>query len=685
MTARTILMVLSVLSISACKLQITMPAVGGSVVTKSGKYNCQAGETCSIDVTDTSFLESFIAAPASGYRFVGWRKGPSLLCGGSKKSCTLSTTNFDQYPDLLAILDSDTIVKLEPIFRLPATPDYNGDGYADLLMAAPREEFEGTRRAGIVHALYGSANGPDAGNQQTFNLDTFKVGSSTVGDLLSSSGRLSQFGEILASGDFNNDGYTDLAIGIQRWTPADNPVLLDSGAVFVLYGSASGLTPAGHQLWSQSLSVNDLDGDGEIDNDLGDMLGGSEGGDRFGQELAVGDFDSDGYDDLAIGVPKEDLSDNEILLAGAVNVLYGSVTGLAIGRTQFWTQGGGTQKRDDTDDTVFLGDIIGAREPRDVFGTSLTAGDFDNDGYDDLAVGSPSESIGDVFAAGYVNIIKGSNAGLTALGNEHLRQDKYERDDDGDGTIDVSLGELGGIPEGRDRFGSKLSTADFNGDGIDDLAIGVSGEKLEFEDNREGIVQVFYGTTGQLQIPGFALRAEVPVWLNPEDDSYRLVGDLRTADLNGDGYSELISTAVTFRGVEPPLQIQFAKINFGSREGLSDEAVRFVFGTQLYDKEGILLVKNSFEQIELSIASYRAIGTSAITAGDYNNDGYDDLVGGTFGESAVIFYGAVSSGKKKRQASEQWTQEGGIDDSGKLLGPLYETIEEADRFGEGLH
>ena len=58
----------------------------------------------------------------------------------------------------------------------------------------------------------------------------------------------------------------------------------------------------------------------------------------FGDSVAGGDFDGDGFDDLAIGVPKEDIG--TIANAGAVNVLYGSGAGLTAGGDQLWHQDG---------------------------------------------------------------------------------------------------------------------------------------------------------------------------------------------------------------------------------------------------------------------------------------------------------------------------------------------------------
>ena len=58
-------------------------------------------------------------------------------------------------------------------------------------------------------------------------------------------------------------------------------------------------------------------------------------GDQFGKAIAVGDLDGDGFADLAIGSPGEDLPGP--LNAGAVVVLYGSSGGLTSAGNQLWT------------------------------------------------------------------------------------------------------------------------------------------------------------------------------------------------------------------------------------------------------------------------------------------------------------------------------------------------------------
>ncbi len=183
--------------------------------------------------------------------------------------------------------------------------------------------------------------------------------------------------------DFNNDGFADLAIGVRF---EDVGTLFDAGAVNVLYGSAGGLqtTSPDDQFWNQdSAGVRDI----------------AESGDEFGSSLGAGDFNDDGFADLAIGVPLERLG--AVSGAGAVNVLYGSAGGLQATSPddQFWNQ-----------DSPGVKDTA---EESESFGYSLGAGDFNTDGFADLAIGV-GEGVGAVAGAGAVNMLYGSAGGLQA-------------------------------------------------------------------------------------------------------------------------------------------------------------------------------------------------------------------------------------------------------------------------------
>jgi hypothetical protein len=100
------------------------------------------------------------------------------------------------------------------------------------------------------------------------------------------------------------------------------------------------------------------------------------GGPAVAQVTVPGpDFNNDGFGDLAVGVPGEDLG--SATDAGAVSVLYGSAGGLA-SNGQVLTQ-----------DTA---GVPGVSEDGDRFGTALVAGEFNGDAFGDLAVGAPART-----------------------------------------------------------------------------------------------------------------------------------------------------------------------------------------------------------------------------------------------------------------------------------------------------
>jgi len=166
--------------------------------------------------------------------------------------------------------------------------DFNNDGAEDLAVGVPGEAVNGVQFAGVVHVLYGSAGGITGTGSQLFTQ---------VGDTPEA---YDQFGAELAAGDFNHDGFADLAASAPDESVGS---LGGAGAVSVLYGSATGLTSSGGQLFTQVGST-------------------PEEGDGFGVGLATGDFNHDGFADLAAGAPWEDVG--SVGDAGAVSVLYGS-------------------------------------------------------------------------------------------------------------------------------------------------------------------------------------------------------------------------------------------------------------------------------------------------------------------------------------------------------------------------
>jgi hypothetical protein len=452
----------------------------------------------------------------------------------------------------------------------------NGDGYADLVVGVPGEDWFSDDE-GVVHVLYANESGIPTGDAGDFWREG---GNGLSGTMEMWDG----FGTAVATGDFNGDYHTDLAIGIPGQSVGGNA---NAGAVHVIYASPDGLTSTGDTVFTQDdlfataepndafgqeMVVGDFNGDGYDDlaigipeedvgavvdagavqvmygtadglTGIGDQLwtqeGAAETGDLYGSTLATGDFDNDGYDDLAVGIPSEDLV--SVLNTGAVDIYYGSSSGLIVRvSNDFWHQ-----------DRTGVADTA---EENDLFGFALTAGDFNGDGYDDLGVGVPYEDAGSpvVANAGAVNVLHGSSSGITGSGSDFWHQDASG---------------IGSLNEEDDRFGFALTAGDFDGDGYTDLAVGVPYEHWNLEDT--GIVQVLYGTTGGLSAVGDQIwRQDITGIAGTEETGDRFGYALAAGDFDGNGYVDL-AIGVPYESVGSEDQAGAVNVIYGSDMGLT--------------------------------------------------------------------------------------------------------------------
>jgi hypothetical protein len=342
-----------------------------------------------------------------------------------------------------------------------AAGDFDGDGELDLAIGAPGEALGTGPRSGAVFVYTGTG----VGLRPSLALDQSGLGLNEWGD---------RFGESMVAADFNGDGFDDLAVGApgEGFGPARSV-----GAVYLFLGSPVGLLPI--DMLDQS------------------ALGRNEAGDLFASALAAGDFDGDGRMDLAVGAPGEALGQQ--LAAGQVYLFRGTATGLAPQLTLDQTG-------------------LGSSEEGDLFGAALTSGDFDGDGYSDLAIGAPGKAPGAVPGdrprAGAVFIHRGSPSSLQP------RQVLSQRDLDHD--------EVG------DEFGFALSSGDYNGDGRDDLAVGAPGKNLPNAPD-SGAVYVFRGDRSNL-VP---LQRITQVGMGEDERGDQFGAALASANYLGDYRSDL--------------------------------------------------------------------------------------------------------------------------------------------------
>ena len=476
---------------------------------------------------------------------------------------------------------------------LAAAQDFDGDGFADLAVSAPGEDTAAGFDSGVLHLIRGSPRGLASSGSQLFDLD--------AAVLLGSAEAYAYFGQALAFGDFNGDGYDDLAVS----SPYDDlGTRVDAGQVNVLYGGPAGLMSGPpDQLWTQESAG---------------VPGDAAAYDYFGAALAAADFNGDGRDDLAVGVSFDDLG--AALNAGTVLVLYGTGTGLDGGGAQSWHQDAGA--------------MADAAEANDFFGAVLEAGDFNADGFADLAVAVTGEDLAAAADAGAVQVLYGAAGGLGDAGNALFHQ---------------GGGLLAGSADGNDRFGRALAAGDFDADGADELAIGVPHESSGGE---AGVVHVLRGGAAGLSDAGNQLWQQGADGLSDQAEARDQFGfSLAAGDFNGDGSGDLL-IGVPQERFTVFLQTGAAHVLYGAAgTGLSAAGNRFAFGRG---------------------NTHETLGSTAAT-GDFNGDGFADAVlGDTEGRAltvddagkVVVAYGGP--GGLGRIGIQSWSQEhGGIAEAGE--------------------
>lgn len=398
----------------------------------------------------------------------------------------------------------------------------------------------------------------------------------------------------LGSGDFNNDGYVDVAVGSYYY---DN-TLVNDGAALVYYGTSTG-----------------------IPTDPSWITYGPNNGIAYGYSMAVGDFNNDSYDDLAVGAYLYTVDQSS---EGAVFIYYGSGSGLS-----------------DTYDVILDMDVASSK-----FGYSLSsAGDVNNDGYEDLLVGSIWYPIG-----GAVFLYYGSADGLSGTpfgifatetstnyatsiaGGLDINGDNYDDIIVGAKSYASSLGAFivyygsvdgpitnSGYIIGRDLnwggLGYKVASAgDVNNDGYDDVL--VTAPSLSVGATNNGEVYLYLGTASGIStsyVWSFSVAQDA---MNL--GRYALSG---VGDTNGDGYDDILIGSDMYDGT----------VAYSGKAWLFKG-----------NSSGVL---SSTPNWSVEGTSSYLLGTSSIGAGDIDNDGFDDFmigasnyVNGESGEGGVFIY-----------------------------------------------
>ncbi|WP_327355432.1 FG-GAP and VCBS repeat-containing protein [Streptomyces sp. NBC_01304] len=278
--------------------------------------------------------------------------------------------------------------------------DFNGDGHADLVTDVFPENEEGTIGMTIQYGPLSRAGVPsrsdviatsDADGSGTYDFVVGDINGDGADEIITSHGfeEMAHNGKLWTGGangtshtskkvtsfqngvigDVNGDGFGDFVFRDTGdvWEGDD----YGAGNVTVTYGSAAGLSTRTKVITQDSPGVP---GVGESEDGSTNF-----GGDQFGYDLAAGDMTGDGIDDIAVGVPGEDIGSGSAAKkdAGSVVLLKGAASGLSgTGATAF---------------NQSTADVPGASETEDYFGARVLLLDVNNNNRADLAVAAINE------------------------------------------------------------------------------------------------------------------------------------------------------------------------------------------------------------------------------------------------------------------------------------------------------
>ena len=420
--------------------------------------------------------------------------------------------------------------------------DLNNDGTTDIVVGASNNDSGGGSGKGAIHILFMNTDGTVKSTQR---IDDFGTGGSSF--------QPNYFGLSVANiGDLNNDGIADIAVG----APGND----NKGTVYVLFMNTDGTVKS-------TKKIDDSTTNGPPS--LADRT-------FFGASVAsIGDINSDGTTDIAVGASGND--------SGAIYIILLNSDGTV----------NGTAKIDDstTDSLVFGSDSN--------FGTSVAnIGDLNGDGMPDIAVGAPYEGTND----------GGSNTGAVHI----IYLDAIAPHGTGSARETVKIDDTtadGPILSDGDRFGySVAGIGDLDGDGVEDIAVGA------YQDTHggagTGVIHILFMNTGgtikrSVEINSSTLNGPT---LSTDDRFGISVAGI--GDLNNDGIPDIVAGA-----------------NYDDTGGRDKGAIHILFmNTNGSVKETVKIDDSTPNGPVLSIDD--EFGASVALIGDLDDDGVSDIAAG---------------------------------------------------------
>lgn len=491
-------------------------------------------------------------------------KGPAMF------NIQLSLSDLDGSNGLIIDADLQTTIGNIRDFSIAGGADLNADGIDDLVIGFSRAD--GTVRGEGRTAIVFGVQAPEA-----------QIALSALdgqdGFIFENTGVFNRFGLAAALGDFNGDGFADLAITGRQAVNAG--LFAPTNETLIIFGEAApgSFQPLEEFSSQSSVRIRDID----IRDYSGTRLS------------LTGDINGDGIADLILTAPSADRFDDDAGDgAGEAYVIFG---------------------RNDISGDIDLAALDGADGFRLIGGNQSNftgaelevVGDINGDGFDDFAITASGASYSGE-ARGNIYVVFGAANAFPA-------------------TID--LGALDGQTGFRlfssdtgERIQGKIAGGgDFNGDGFDDLVIGAyAGENAN--GSQLGQIFVLFGT-------GDGFVAEIDIDALDGSDGFTIFGSGGKSrfgedvafgeDFNGDGFDDIaVST--------PIFQPRIGNAGFGRGE------VHIILGRTdaLQNNRTIKQHEDSGTIHFTGISSISSLGKQLEYAGDINGDGFADLVGTDF-------------------------------------------------------